>query len=173
MATYLFDANALISAARTYYAYDIAPGFWEALDDACGGSLIRIPTIVLEEVTSPSDLVEWLSDRNALHSLELLPDADTVSKMEDVATFVTDNYQEHQAEKFLSGGDPWLVAHALAIEDAHIVTLENAGVPDRHRKTGPYLGPPKIPFVAKELGASSLRLFDAMRGLGIRLDRVI
>lgn len=28
---YLLDANVLMEAARRYYAFDIAPGFWQAL----------------------------------------------------------------------------------------------------------------------------------------------
>jgi len=61
---YLFDANVFITAARLYYAFDLAPGFWEwlaAQGDA--GNIGSIPRVKAELTGSTDPLSEWAKAR--------------------------------------------------------------------------------------------------------------
>lgn len=64
----MLDANVFISAFRGYYAFDIAPSFWEALVDLAEDSkLCSIDKIQNEIVRpnedAPDELSMWTSNR--------------------------------------------------------------------------------------------------------------
>ncbi|MCL2780448.1 MAG: DUF4411 family protein, partial [Actinomycetia bacterium] len=57
---YLLDTNVLIEAKNRYYAFDIAPGFWDWLDRAHGQSLACSIDAVRDELLDGNDeLAEW------------------------------------------------------------------------------------------------------------------
>lgn len=59
--TYLLDANVFIEAARRYYAFDIAPPFWEALlEFAEKGKLISIDRVKNELLRGKDELSTWV-----------------------------------------------------------------------------------------------------------------
>lgn len=56
---YLLDANVLIEAKNRYYAFDIAPGFWDWLHQAHLQSLAcSIEAVRDELLTGKDDLAE-------------------------------------------------------------------------------------------------------------------
>lgn len=57
---YLVDANVLIDAKNRYYAFDIAPGFWEWLGGAhAAGEVGSIEAVRKELVEGNDELAEW------------------------------------------------------------------------------------------------------------------
>ncbi|HQE16557.1 MAG TPA: DUF4411 family protein [Mycobacterium sp.] len=57
---YLVDANVLIEAKNRYYAFDIAPGFWEWLEGAhATGEVGSIEAVRSELVGGNDELSEW------------------------------------------------------------------------------------------------------------------
>lgn len=59
---FLLDSNVLMTAARQYYAFDIAPGFWSALDRKAGDGDLRSIDRVHAEINRGNDeLVSWVN----------------------------------------------------------------------------------------------------------------
>jgi hypothetical protein len=58
--TYLLDANVLIEGSRFYYAFDLAPRYWDWLEATHGrGDIASVPA-VRDEITGGADqLAEW------------------------------------------------------------------------------------------------------------------
>lgn len=60
MPTDVLDANVFIQAARRYYAFDIAPRFWEALVEyAERGRLTSIDRVKFELDRGKDELTRW------------------------------------------------------------------------------------------------------------------
>ncbi len=51
---YLFDANALITASKTYYPIDQIPEFWDWIDHKATNGWIKLPAEILDEVLAGS-----------------------------------------------------------------------------------------------------------------------
>jgi hypothetical protein len=59
--SYVLDANVFIEAARRYYAFDIAPAFWQALINfASSGRVISIDRVKAELDRGNDELTEWV-----------------------------------------------------------------------------------------------------------------
>lgn len=77
---FVLDANVFIEAARRYYAFDLAPKFWESLvHHATNGRIESIDRIYQELLRGSDDLAEWAKscfssafastdDKDVLHS---------------------------------------------------------------------------------------------------------
>ncbi|HOV61693.1 MAG TPA: DUF4411 family protein, partial [Candidatus Hydrogenedentes bacterium] len=74
---FLLDASVFIQAAQRYYAFDLAPGFWEALiTHAEKQDLCSIDRVRDELLRGNDDLAEWAREKfrdyfmstNASHS---------------------------------------------------------------------------------------------------------
>jgi hypothetical protein len=58
---FLLDANVLIAAHRSYYAFDICPGFWEAVKTGHAAARIFSTQRVLAELRRGGDaLLDWV-----------------------------------------------------------------------------------------------------------------
>ena len=61
---YLMDSNAFMEANRLYYAFDIAPGFWDWLGDSSLSGQVASIDAIRDEITAGSgDLVDWARAR--------------------------------------------------------------------------------------------------------------
>lgn len=57
---YLLDADVFMTAARSYYAFDVAPAFWQGLvRQASNGRLLSIDRVKDEIQRGKDDLVTW------------------------------------------------------------------------------------------------------------------
>ena len=77
-----------------------------------------------------------------------------------IATFVQNHYDAAHSKKFLSGADPWIVAHAMA-DRGTVVTHELLANPGSREV--------KIPNVCAELSVKYLRAYEAFEKLGLKL----
>ncbi len=119
---YCLDSNIFIQAKNFYYDFAICPGFWDWLDQQTGivGSIVP----VCEELTAGDDtLAVWAKDRKNTGFFEDIAENDVQEAFRAIAVYVTNNYKEHNAGKFLDGADPWLIAYCQ-IYDCTLVTGE-------------------------------------------------
>ncbi|HDS84095.1 MAG TPA: DUF4411 family protein, partial [Phycisphaerales bacterium] len=60
LCAYLLDANVFIEASRRYYAFDLAPGFWENLIRYSNtNQVLSIDRIKIELEKGKDELAEW------------------------------------------------------------------------------------------------------------------
>lgn len=110
---YLLDSNVFIEAKNRYYAFDLAPGFWEWLDVASDAGVIGSIDQVGHELTrGTDDLAKWVRGRpKVFRSADEL----VVKKLTELSIWVTNaGYTSAAVSEFLSVADYYLIAHAAA-----------------------------------------------------------
>lgn len=132
---YLIDSNIFIEAKNRYYAFDLAPSFWNFLDKAFLGPDVRSIDPVYKELTKQNDeLADWIKARKSAATFLDISDADTQSVYASIANTLSAStqYNSPGVANFLSGADPWLAAKAKVL-GATLVTHE-LYIPDAKRK---------------------------------------
>src|ERR1022692_2494465 len=90
---YWLDTNVLIEAHRGPYSFDIAPGFWRAMEHFTKNGALRSPMKVWTELSVGKDeLAKWASALKA--HLFLDPDQAVQRQFTSVATYVRSSYPE-------------------------------------------------------------------------------
>ncbi len=161
---YLLDANAFIEAHRKFYAFDLCPGYWEALSaHSLLGSVGSIDRIRAEMGKSKDVLWKWVAAE--------LPDGFFAST-DDPAVFP----HYGQAIAWIQGqarflpqaraeaadkADTWLAAYAKA-KGLVLVTFEKSD-PGAKRKV-------PLPDLCDALGVEHISLFDMLRELAVRFS---
>ena len=78
--TYVLDANVFIEAARRYYAFDIAPRFWQILiDHASSGQVFSLDHVKAELMRGKDELAKWA--KNDFHESFVSTENDEVIKV--------------------------------------------------------------------------------------------
>jgi hypothetical protein len=160
-ATYLLDANVFIQAARSYYAFDIAPTFWQKLvEHAAEGRIRSIDLIKSELLRGNDDLVAWTKNEFSPY-FERTDRSETFEAYRSIITWVQQHPQffDYAKASFASGADGWLVACAK-VQNYVIVTHEQF-LPDVKRKV-------PIPNVCREFGIVTTDTFMMLRALGVK-----
>lgn len=158
--TYVLDANVFIEAAKRYYAFDIAPSFWQMLVvQANNGQVLSIDRVKDELLRA--DLKTWAS--NTFHEFfASTSDADIIDVYREIMTWSQNQTPFTDAAKaqFASVADGWLIAYALA-KGCVVVTHEQY---DQNIKRKI-----KIPNVCQAFDLRYIDTFQMMRELGVRL----
>lgn len=110
---YLIDTNIFIEAKNRYYAFDIAPGFWDWLDKAKTAKTVCSIDQVKAEMTAGSDpLSAWARDQSGFFQPM---DEAAVERLPQVAAWATSqSFTNAAISEFFSVADFYLVAYALA-----------------------------------------------------------
>ena len=160
-AGFLLDASVFIQAARTYYAFDLAPSFWDVLRAyAESGSILSIDRVRDELTRGKDQLALWAEQRGNV--LFVSTDAeDIVESYREVITWVYRQAQFYDAAKykFANGADGWLVAYAR-VRGCVVVTQE-APAKEAKKKV-------PLPNVCEGFGVTFLNTFDMLRSLGVQ-----
>jgi hypothetical protein len=124
MPDYWLDTCSFITPRNSGYSFDIAPGFWEAIDKKSEEGILASSTLVYHELVDEAtdDLAEWAKQREK-GRLFIEPDDKVQEEFTRVADYVNSYYVPHQAQIFLAHADPWVVAHAKAYGGC-VVTFE-------------------------------------------------
>ncbi|MCH8898554.1 MAG: DUF4411 family protein, partial [Chloroflexi bacterium] len=140
------------------YGFDLVPGFWRLLDEKAGDGILASPVMVYQELVSEVDdeLAQWVRDRRN-SGLFVEPDDPVQSAFRDIADYVETTYSSGQASAFLSGADPWLIAHAK-VYGGKVVTYEKQVASSSTRA--------KIPNVCVVFEVESIRLLEMLRAMG-------
>jgi len=129
---YLLDANVLITAKNSYYAFDRVPEFWEWLLHWAEQGAIKMPVEIVEEIVGGSDdLAEWLGDKDNRNALCLEEEVDVARVQEVLANAYAVDLTD--AEIIKIGRDPFLVAHALFAPDIRTVVTTEVSKPTTQR----------------------------------------
>ncbi len=159
--SFLFDANAFIEAKRRYYAFDICPGYWDALLALhAQHRLLSIDHVGAELLKGNDDLKAWASKAPAT----LFADSgsgDVISVFAQLQTWAAGQPQFLPQAKadFAAKADAWLIAYAKA-KGLVLVTHEEFAA-DARKKV-------PMPNVCKAFQVEHVNTFDALREMGIR-----
>ena len=166
---YCLDTSVYTQAHRQYYAFDLAPGFWNSLKSHATDEILISPTAVLTELEKGNDeLAKWAKDNRDILFSE--PDVKIVESFRQIADFINQRYEsEHWVRLFLDGADPWVIAHAKA-HDLIVVTMEGSkGSEELNPKTKRFQGKVKIPNICGHFGIKCISTFELIRALKIGL----
>lgn len=162
-ATYVLDTNVFIEAARRYYAFDIAPPFWESLvQHATKGRIYSIDRVKQELERGKDELATWATSQfnDAFASTD---EEDVIESYSEVISWVQAQGQFLDAAKadFATVADGWLIAYAKA-KGYILVTHELPAIDARSKVP--------IPNVCEALGVSYIDTFAMLRELGVRFS---
>ncbi|MCE5294476.1 MAG: DUF4411 family protein [Chlamydiales bacterium] len=171
---YCLDTSVFTEAHRRYYGFDIAPGFWVALENNIINGKIVSSMYVKKEIEQGKDqLVTWIKSTGG--SLFVEPDGFISENMRIVANFIENNYGNIAFKSaFLGNADPWVIAQAKAYE-LTVVTAEarnqneNESINKDSQKIN---GKIKIPNVCERLNVPWIDTFELLRRLNVRLGLI-
>ncbi|PPF20737.1 DUF4411 family protein [Rathayibacter rathayi] len=156
---YLLDTNVFIEAKNRYYAFDLAPGFWDWLEgDAAAGAIGSIDEVSGELMAGADDLATWVREHPRMFESA---DALTAAKLTELAQWASDGtFTQAAIDEFLSVADYYLVAHAAA-HGHTVVTHEGYQANARKRIL--------IPNACQALGVPYCTTFTMLRDRDVRL----
>lgn len=160
---YLFDSNAFMEAARLYYSFNIAPGYWDWLVEMHEVGEVASIAAVYDEITAgEGGLVDWANDP-ALDGF-WLPDTDkSIVSAAELAAWANDAerpFRQSAVDEFMGSADLRLAAQACAL-GATVVTRETSEPGCKKRV--------KLPDAAKAVGVKCVQPFIAYEKLGLTL----
>lgn len=159
-AVYVLDASVFIEAARRYYAFDIAPVFWDGLIGcAQDGRVCSIDRVRREIKLGADELWDW-SKQHFAQWFVSTRDGATLARYHDVARWVNEQeFTDAAKAGFLDGADGWLVAFALS--GGHVVVTQEASKPEAKARV-------PIPNVCRAFDVRCMDTFQMLRELGVR-----
>ena len=160
---YLLDANVFITAHRSYYAFDLCPGFWDCLVhyfDA--GRILSIERVRNELIGYQDELSNWAQRAPTNFFVPSLGETVTDAYREVMRwVYANDQFAIQAKNEFSEGADGWLVAYVRA-HDVILVTLEKYA-PGARRKV-------PLPNVCRQFGISYVDTFEMLGDLGVCFD---
>lgn len=162
--TYILDANVFIEAARRYYAFDLAPRFWETLTEHATKGRIKSIDRVRHELEHGNDELKTWANGHFSHAFVSTDDDVVLSVYADIMNwvFTQEQFSDSAKAEFASGADGWLVAYAKV--NGNVVVTHEVFNPDIRRKV-------PIPNVCQAFGVPFLNTFEMLRTLGVRWTR--
>jgi hypothetical protein len=167
-AVFVLDSDVFIAAKNAYYAFDICPGFWQALIRGNTDGRLRSIDRIKNELLlgrKEEDLVRWVRD-----DVPAAFFAD--SNAEDVSTAYAEvmlwvqrstQYFDRAKAKFATEADGWLVAYSM-VHGTTVVTNEQPRPDSRNRVL--------LPDVCAQFRIASTDTFSLLRQLAVKLDLV-
>ncbi len=166
---FLIDSNSFMTPYRQYYAFDLAPTYWEELSKRMdNGRIVLLDMVKAEIDKGKDDLSAWIGKQTGVVICNHV-EAAIISKYQEVMQYVQNCglYKEQALQNWAPAyiADPWLIA-AAAVNDYTIITLEvpssglNSKTPNRNAK---------IPDVARAFGVKTNNVYYMMRELGIKI----
>ena len=155
--TYLLDANTLIEAKNRYYSMTTCPAYWHWVQRSHdAGVVASIEPVGVELRRGNDELAEWAINRDDLFLA--VSDEATQQAFANVAAHVAAEaavMKPGALDEFLGGADPWLIAKAMTLEEAVVVTHEQFN-PQIRRKYS-------IPNVCQHFGVPWVDTFELLR----------
>lgn len=162
---YVLDTSVLIQAQKTYYARDIVPAFWQALQDLHARGVVTCIDHVLDEIRQYGDsadpLTEWATTDMPSTAF---PTTSTEAVVETYSRLIEWVDQEPRfgsaaLNKFARGADGWVVAHA----SVHSLTVVSMEVSAPMSKTDA-----RMPDVCAAHGVTHIDTYAMLRAVGVR-----
>ena len=156
---HVLDANVFIQAHRLYYAFDICPGFWNALiRQHRSGSICSIDRVKAELVHEDDDLSQWVKGKVPREFFKGTDDRRVIETFGEMANWVEheDQFTREAKAQFASVADGWLVAFAR-VNGLTVVTREEYA-PQVKKSV-------RIPNVCIEFSVKYCTTFEMLRGV--------
>lgn len=159
---YCLDTNVYIEAHRSYYAFDIAPGFWNGLERLARELIVCSPMMVYDEILDgkrDDPLTLWAKEYKTVLFVDI--DDDTQAFYSRIADWAEQTYEPQHYQTFLRGADSWVIAYA-AVHHRIVVTMEALKTENlnQDRRIG---GRIKIPNVCRRFQIQYQDTFALMR----------
>lgn len=156
---FALDANAFIEAYRSYYGFDICPGFWLALlRQHSAKRVVSIDKIKTELLALNDALNDWVLAKTPSTFFKGTGDKRVADAYKHLVNWVLNEQQFTQEAKaeFSSVADGWLVAYAKV--NGLVVVTHEEYAPDVRKKI-------PIPNVCIEFNVEYCNTFDMLRDL--------
>ena len=163
---YLLDANVFIQAHRTYYAFDICPGFWRGLlREHEAKRVFSIDKVKAELVESGDRLAVWVKNSAPATFFKGTADKAVSDGYRAMVRWVQGEAQFVPEAKahFAAVADGWVIAYAKA--NGLVVVTHEEYAPDAKSKV-------PMPNVCLELDVAYCNTFEMLRDLKIRLGLI-
>lgn len=157
---YILDSNIFIQAYRTYYAFDIAPKFWDELNNhSSNGNIASIDRVQNELINGGDQLSSWIGN-NCACTFVPTDDSNTISAYTQIMRWAqsTPRFSQNAISEFAKVADGWIVAYAMA-NSCTVATLEISQPNGRSRV--------KIPDVCQAFSVPFTDTFTMLRRLGV------
>ncbi|MEI8038651.1 MAG: DUF4411 family protein [Verrucomicrobiota bacterium] len=155
---YLLDANVLIAAHRSYYAFDLCPGFWRAVQTGHAAGRIFSTHRVFTELQRGGDvLADWVG--RVLPADFFLDDSagGVIAAYAPMMQWVQSrDYHIAAKNKFASDADGWLVA--MAKHGGYMLVTHESRSDDAKARV-------PVPNVCDHFGVSYCNTFEMLRAL--------
>jgi len=160
MSLYILDSNIFIEAKNRYYGLDFCPAFWDFLDEQIKKTNIFSIKFVYEELSKGGDdLSTWIKDRKDEEFFISIDDEETQKEFMEIANYVSINFSQEEANRFLSVADPWLIAKAKVMK-AKLITQEVLALPNTKKI--------KIPNICEKFDVEFSSPFNMLRELNAK-----
>ena len=163
---FVLDSDVFIAAKNAYYAFDICPGFWDAIIQAHGEdrvhSIDRIKAELL--VGQPKeDLVQWVKGKVPAGFFHTTQSKAVLDAYAEIVLWVqrSTQYLDRAKAKFATEADGWLVAYSM-VHGTTVVTNEQPRPDSRSRVL--------LPDVCAQFKVPSRDTFTMLRSLNMKLD---
>lgn len=159
---FLLDSNVFIEAKRRYYAFDICPGFWEALlAHFESRRLCSIDRIRKELLDGKDELAAWVTEAVSAKIWEPTTDAATAAWFGQLMVWsqAQSQFLPQAKAEFATKADAWLVAKAKA---SGMILVTHEELDPNIRKKIP------IPNACRAFGVVWEDTFKMLRGLKTR-----
>jgi len=158
---YLLDSNVFIEAKQRYYAFDVCPGFGDALiwhGDTARARVQSIDRVRQELLDFDDDLSMWVKDTIPPSCFVTSEISGVIALQSQIMAAIASNpqYLPAAVSDFAGGADPWLVAFAK-VHGMILVTHEVLN-PVVKRKV-------PIPNVCQQFGVEFSNTFEMLRKL--------
>ncbi|MGL4743873.1 MAG: DUF4411 family protein [Dermatophilaceae bacterium] len=162
--TYLFDSNCFMEAARLYYSFELAPGFWEWLvSGPMRGHIASTPAVRDEIGSGSGDLVDWAT-RSVPYDFWRPVGPGTLQAAQKLSIWAADparGFTQAALAEFLASCDYWLIAEAVA-SGLTVVSREKSAPGSRKSV--------KIPDVCRAFEVQCKQPFPVYQSLGLKLS---
>ena len=161
-AKYVLDADVFMTAARRYYAFDIAPAFWTSLvEHASTGRLLSIDRVKDDIDRGKDELTRW-ANGSFRRWFDTTNQNDVTQEYAVIIAWAQGQSQYTMAAKaeFARASDGWLVAYGKA-KGHTVVTNETYDSSIRRRI--------KIPNVCRAFNVPHVDTFKLLRDLEVKL----
>lgn len=161
---FLLDSNVFIEAAKRYYAFDIAPTFWEQLvHHASEGRILSIDRVRDELAKQQDELSKWANEEfrkyfASTNGQEVREAYGEIMNWVDAQSQFTKDAKDDFAR--IENADAWLVAYAKA--KGYVVVTHEQYNSDAKRRI-------PIPNVCKAFGVPYVNTFEMLRQLKIKV----
>lgn len=157
---YLIDANVLIEAKNRYYAFDIAPGFWDWLDQAHRRSVACSIDAVHDELLQGNDELATWARANATFFRTI--DQGTTQHFSGLTAWATSRNFTPAALADFTGANADFLLVAYAREHQHTVVTHERSQPNARARV-------LIPDACTAMGVSTIDTFQMLRQTGAQL----